>query len=659
MTQNIFDGSDSENEDISNIKIDEEYARRFEHNKRREDLQRYQELKKKGVIGSPSHSEDDESESESSDDDDVNNFNSKSDKEFFDALIKVKKKDPVLKQKDVKLFESDHSSEDESDDEKSKDKEKKSMFLKDVVAKHLIEEGPDFGDKEDETNVKGISNGGKKTYADEQEELKQAFLKAAEKDGVGDEDFLTLKEKTGEDKVESEDEEFEEKLDAYFDDSNENSLFLKNYFKNKMWVDKNAENLNVGEEDLQEISDDEMEIERQEEYEVSFQENPGDRVLGHARKVEGSVRKKTNSRKEQRKSKEEREAIRQKERDEELKHLKNVKMQEIQEKVKKIKKIAGINDDDIIPLSTAELEKEFDPEEYDRMMKKAFDAKYYNEEDVDPDFCSEGEEDMEKPDFEKEDDLLGLPKDWDECGSDGGFLAAREKALKAKIENPSDDDLMEGETENEDIPEEGSSWKRKRKTALLEKARQIMMDEFYKLDYEDTVGDLKTRFKYTKTKPNRFGLDTPEILLIDDKELNQHISLKKLAPYQEEELKLSKQKRYMLKMRAKEILRAASLGKKKNKRSKVDSSKSTKVDSSKLTSNNVVEEEKANIASLDKKRNKKSKADSSKSTSSNSGVVEDEKAKTEESKSRKAKRRENKSKLKLSESRLKAYGKTT
>lgn len=659
MVQNIFDGSDSENEDISNIKIDEEYARRFEHNKRREDLQRYEELKKKGVIGSPSHSEDDESESESSDDDNANNFNTKSEKEFFDALIKVKKKDPVLKQKDVKLFESDHSSEDESDDEKSKDKEKKSMFLKDVVAKHLIEEGPDFGDKEDETNEKGISNGGKKTYADEQEELKQAFLKAAEKDGLGDEDFLTLKEKTGEDKVESEDEEFEEKLDAYFDDSNENSLFLKNYFKNKMWVDKNAENLNVGEEDLQEISDDEIEIERQEEYEVSFQENPGDRVLGHARKVEDSVRKKTNSRKEQRKSKEEREAIRQKERDEELKHLKNVKMQEIQEKVKKIKKIAGINDGDIIPLSTAELEKEFDPEEYDRMMKKAFDAKYYNEEDVDPDFGSEGEEDMEKPDFEKEDDLLGLPKDWDECGSDGGFLAAREKALKAKIENTSDDDLMEGETEKEDIPEEGSSRKRKRKTALLEKARQIMMDEYYKLDYEDTVGDLKTRFKYTKTKPNRFGLDTPEILLIDDKELNQHISLKKLAPYQEEELKLSKQKRYMLKMRAKEILRAASLGKKKNKRSKVDSSKSTKVDSSKLTSNNVVEEEKSNTAGLNKKQNKKPKADSSKSTSSNSGVVEDEKANTEESKSRKAKRRENKSKLKLSESRLKAYGKTT
>ena len=106
-------------------------------------------------------------------------------------------------------------------------------------------------------------------------------------------------------------------------------------------------------------------------------------MLGHARKVEGSVRKKTNARKEQRKSKEERMAIKQKEREEELKRLKNLKKQEIQ-KVKKIMKTAGIHDDDIIPLSMAKIEEEFDPEEYDRMMKKAFDEKYYNAEDADP-----------------------------------------------------------------------------------------------------------------------------------------------------------------------------------------------------------------------------------------------------------------------------------
>ncbi|XP_061339699.1 uncharacterized protein LOC133286313 isoform X2 [Gastrolobium bilobum] len=634
MAMQLFDGSDLENE--SEIKINEEYARRFEHNKRREDLQRFEELKKKGIIDSPSPSSsegDEESESDSSDNDDDDyekRFNSRrSDKEFFDALIKVKKQDPILKQKDVKLFVSDHNSEDESDEkEKSISKDRKNdkpMYLKDVMAKHLIEEGPDFGDKEEEIK--------KKTYGDEQEELKRAFREAVEREDLkdGEGEFFTLKEKAGEDKAEdSGDKEFEEKLDEYFGgdvELNENSKFLKSYFMNKMWIDKNGKNLNVGEEELQGISEDEMEIEKQEEYEYRFQENQGDRVLGHARKVEGSVRKKTNARKEQRKSKEERMSIAQKEREEELKHLKNLKKQEIQEKVKKIIKTAGIHDDDIIPLSAAEIEEEFDPEEYDKMMKKAFDDKYYNAEDADPDFCSDND-DMEKPDFEKEDELLGLPKGWDACGSDGdgGFLAAREKALKKKIENTSDDDddAQERESENEDkIPEEGSGKRKKRKTALLEKARQTLMDDYYKLDYEDTIGDLKTRFKYAKTKPNRFGMSASEIILMDDKELNQYVSLKKLAPYQEEEWKLSKLKRYTLKMRTKELLRAASLNKKKHKKSRVDSGK--------LASSN--------------------------------SVVENEKASTEDSNinadnlSRKARRRQQAANLKLSHMRLKAYGK--
>ncbi|MED6160023.1 hypothetical protein PIB30_047640 [Stylosanthes scabra] len=375
-----------------------------------------------------------------------------------------------------------------------------------------------------------------------------------------------------------------------------------------------------------------MEIERQEEYEYRFQENQEDRVLGHARKVEGSVRKITNTRKEQRKSKEERMAIAQKEREEELKHLKNLKKQEIQEKVKKIMSTAGLREDEIIPLSAAEIEDEFDPEEYDRMMKAAFDEKYYNAEDVDPGFGSENDNDMEKPDFEKEDELLGLPKGWDSTKSHDGFVAVRERVLKEKMENDSDSDSdsesksdhQESEDEKEEKVLEKGSRKRKRKTALLEKAKQAMMDEYYKLDYEDTIGDLKTRFKYAKTKPNRFGMSAPEILLMDDKELNQYVSLKKIAPYRDEEWKLSKQKRHMLKMRTKELLREAGSKKKKKKKSKDDSSKST-------LSNSVVENGKESM--------------------------EESNVNAENSLSRKARRRQRASSLKLSRARALAYGK--
>ena len=57
------------------------------------------------------------------------------------------------------------------------------------------------------------------------------------------------------------------------------------------------------------------------------------------------------------------------------------------------------------------------------------------------------------------------------------------------------------------------------------------LEEVYQLDYEDMVGDLPTRFKYRKVEGDSFGLDPVDILKAEDKDLNEFISLKKLAPY--------------------------------------------------------------------------------------------------------------------------------
>lgn len=58
-----------------------------------------------------------------------------------------------------------------------------------------------------------------------------------------------------------------------------------------------------------------------------------------------------------------------------------------------------------------------------------------------------------------------------------------------------------------------------------------LVDEYYALDYEDKVGDVKTRFKYAKVPAESFNLTPEEILLATDAELNSFMSLKKLAPY--------------------------------------------------------------------------------------------------------------------------------
>ncbi|KAI9194267.1 hypothetical protein LWI28_004610 [Acer negundo] len=102
------------------------------------------------------------------------------------------------------------------------------------------------------------------------------------------------------------------------------------------------------------------------------------------------------------------------ERQEELKHFKNLKKKEMKERMKKVMAIAGFKEDEHLPLNLKDLDDEFDSDEYDKMMKAVFGDKYHDTADVDPEFGfdREGDEDeIEKPDFDKEDELLGLPKE--------------------------------------------------------------------------------------------------------------------------------------------------------------------------------------------------------------------------------------------------------
>ncbi|XVF82639.1 hypothetical protein PTKIN_Ptkin16aG0065200 [Pterospermum kingtungense] len=256
--------------------------------------------------------------------------------------------------------------------------------------------------------------------------------------------------------------------------------------------------------------------------------------------------------------------------------------------MKKVMEIAGIKKDEECPFSAKDLEEEFDPEEYDKMMKVVFDEKYYDDEDMEFNSDIDGND---KPDFDKEDELLGLPKGWDVIESHDGFLAARERN-KLKLQRGGGDGSEEEEAEEEEEEEEGDhkneeddgddkdgydeesgremetvegKRKRKRKMSAVQKALQDMWEEFYKLDYEDTIGELKTRFKYVKIKPNRYGLKPKEILALDDKELNQYVSLKKLAPYTDKEWKVPNSKRYQQKMRIKELLISKKGGKKRSR----------------------------------------------------------------------------------------------
>ncbi|KAM7514861.1 hypothetical protein LguiA_004444 [Lonicera macranthoides] len=110
-------------------------AGRYKHNKKREDLQRLEELKKKGII---SYSD---SDSEESSEEEVPVDDGKKVSKLFTALIKIRNNDPTLKSKEAKLFGSD---DDKEEDEQEEDEEESKRAVLDATA--ALDWGDDGGE---------------------------------------------------------------------------------------------------------------------------------------------------------------------------------------------------------------------------------------------------------------------------------------------------------------------------------------------------------------------------------------------------------------------------------------------------------------------------------------------------------------------------------
>ena len=57
------------------------------------------------------------------------------------------------------------------------------------------------------------------------------------------------------------------------------------------------------------------------------------------------------------------------------------------------------------------------------------------------------------------------------------------------------------------------------------------------LHFDDVIGGSKTRFRYRQVAADYGGITAEEILFFDDKELNQIVGMKRLAPYRRDKLK--------------------------------------------------------------------------------------------------------------------------
>jgi len=146
------------------------------------------------------------------------------------------------------------------------------------------------------------------------------------------------------------------------------------------------------------------------------------------------------------------------------------------------------------------------------------------------------EDDMEKPTWDNDidiDDLgIDLGLDSNQLSVASSSKVEKKKKKKKKRDESEDEggvdvDAMDANVEERRGEEEewdGTEEMRKRKL-------DEYMDEVYKLDFNDLVGDIPTRFHYTPVAPSSFALTPVEILLATDKELNEYVSVKKYAPY--------------------------------------------------------------------------------------------------------------------------------
>ncbi|CAL8460534.1 g63 [Coccomyxa elongata] len=494
-------------EDVVDLKlaVNKEFASRFEHNAQRARWDRIKstnprlaaKIEAKASRGAQGDEESIDSESSSDyEEEDDGEEALRANQQFLSVLSKIKNRDESIYNSEAKLF-PDEASEETSDGEAPAAKEKPAL-LKDVLAQQALMGEESTSDEEKDHRPAGP------TYLEEQELYRRSFLQEADKalaaEGEDDDEFGgVLKKQKGRAAIEDvgtaedahvEEYKTQELLDAYFGKDNQladDERFLKHYMLTKGWVDKGEE----AQPDLDEIEEDEEYLEQAEKFEARYNhrfEEPGaGNVITYPRDLEGILRKTDTRRRSAREARAERKAAEAAALEAEVKRRKAEKRRELQHRLDKIKDVSG---GDVANKMLMKVlgKDDFDMEEYDRAMAAAFDDSYYEAEDEE------------------------LPEPANEDGSD----AAKEPDLANIPEIDGFEDVGEPKLEGE--------------TAELAQ----MVEEYHKLDAEDYVGGVPTRFRYREVPAATYGLNILEVLAAPEKELNQVVGMKKLAPYRED-----------------------------------------------------------------------------------------------------------------------------
>ncbi|CRG85716.1 Protein KRI1 [Talaromyces islandicus] len=557
-SRKIFEDSGSESEDDSQggvavppesgFKINQEYARRFEYNKKREERQQLEaKLGKTSSLGKRKQSDPEgdysdgsEESSEEDEDEDGELATEALDSEIMNTLNAIRSKDPRVYDTDVKFY----SEITEDQESANQPKKEKPMYLRDYHRQNLLNGDAANGDEETP-----------KTFAQEQEDLKKNVIRemhaAANDDDDDEDDFLVAKSKPELD----EDAGAQSSAQLDVEHANEDpEKFLSEFLSTRAWIPTKSSKFQPFE------SDDEEQEQKAEEFEEAYNfrfEDPrkiNEKLLTHARDTTNQMsvrREDTSSRKKKREAEQQKKEAEKRERESQKNRLRKLKMEELEDKVKKIKQAAGlkaaaITEDEWVHF----LDENWNDEEWEKEMAKRFGDEYYAAEDME--FDDNDNEDEagskkkrrpKKPTWDDDIDIKDLVPDFDDEAEPGVTL--------------SDEDIADGGSGEEDEDEEGSS-KKKKKSRTQEKHEQKRsarkerrlleeaVDRNLELDPTLLPGATKknsSHFRYRETSPQSFGLTARDILMADDSQLNQFVGLKKLASFRDAERKRRDQKK--------------------------------------------------------------------------------------------------------------------
>ncbi|PLB46766.1 Krr1-domain-containing protein [Aspergillus steynii IBT 23096] len=519
-----------------NFKINEDYARRFEHNKKREEIQKLEAKVGKDSKRRGDGSGSEEESSSEEEDEDGELATTALDEEIMATLKAIRSKDPRVYDKDVQFYAEEDAATKPEDAEK--EKKPKSMTLRDYHRENLLSGNPL---PEDDTSD------APRTYAQEQEDLKKSIVqqmhaaadgedRPSDNDDEENEDFLVRKSAPEPASASKKD----AKLDIENADKDPEN-FLSNFLSARAWIPADRVNMQPFE------SDDEEEDARAEAFEEAYNfrfEDPSKintQLITHSRDTtnQQSVRREDKSgRKKIRDAERQRKEEEKKQRETEKNRLRKLKTEELQEKVNKVKEVAGLRASQFTDEDWAKfLDGAWDDKDWEKEMQKNFGEEYYAEGD---DLGGDGEgkkKHPKKPTWDDDIDITDLVPDFDDEGK---------PAL----------DASDAEMEDADDADEGSSKNKKSKAqekrdqkreARKDKLRiDEAVDRNLDLDVALLPGASKKNtgpFRYRETSPQSFGLTARDILMADDTHLNQFAGLKKLASFRDEEKKSKDQRK--------------------------------------------------------------------------------------------------------------------